>query len=67
MKILFLCLFLIPVLIFVRNEWVFRKRRPLNRFENGIHIIDQYISYDQMMCKFWIWNIEKLRKPNGTI
>lgn len=68
MEILYLLLipvplFLILVLILVRNEWVFHQRLKLNRFENGVHVINQYLSYDEMMFRFWIWNIEKMQKP----
>lgn len=59
-----LWLLIIPLVILVRNEWVYKKRMELNRFEDGVHIIKQYMGYDDMMYRFWVWDIEKLRKPN---
>lgn len=50
-------------LILVRNEWVFGaclfiiKTSP-DEYEN-------YLDYDEMMRKFWIWDIEKLKKPTS--
>ena len=62
------CLFLILisflVLLLIRNNWVYNKRTSLNRFENNIHLIQQYIDYDEMMFRFWIWDIKKLKKRN---
>jgi hypothetical protein len=59
----------IPVLLSVfslylsiRNWWVFKHQTKLNRFEGNEHVIKQYLDYDAMMWKFWIWDIEKLRK-----
>lgn len=47
--------------ILIRSEWVFKKRMELNRHENGVHVITEYIDYNQMVFKFWIWDIEKMR------
>lgn len=58
-----LWLLIIPAVMFIRNNWVYKKRMKLIRYEDGILIINQYLSYDQMMYRFWVWNIEKLRKP----
>ena len=48
----------------IRNEWVFKHRIELNRHENGVHLINEYIGYNEMIRKFWIWDIEKLKKTN---
>ncbi len=45
-----------------RNHWVYEKLMLLNRFENGIHLINQYSDYNQIFFKFWIWDIEKFKK-----
>lgn len=60
-----------------RNEWVYQERTRLIRefhdkrvedIYNGIvpdwrlEWDDDYLSYDEMMKKFWVWDIEKLRK-----
>lgn len=50
-----------PIGIVIRNEWVYKQRMKLNKFEQGIHLINNYISYDAMMKHFWIWDIEKLK------
>lgn len=49
----------IGIYFLMRNEWVYHRR---------INLIDKdelnnYLSYDEILYrKFWIWNIEKLRK-----
>ena len=48
--------------VIFRNEWVFKRRIELNRHENGVHLINEYIGYNEMIHKFWIWDIEKLKK-----
>ena len=50
------------VYMLIRNDWVSKKRKKLNRFENGVHIIKEYLSYKEMIMRFWSWDIEKLRK-----
>ena len=51
----------------IRNQWVFERQTELNRFENGVHVICGYADYDTMMRKFWIWDVEKFKVPNGQI
>ena len=47
-----------------RNNWVYEKRidiilkSPVAKHRD---IIKQYKSYNEMLFRFWIWNIEKLR------
>ncbi len=55
--------FCYAILMLIRNEWVARKRLWLidnkwQEYERG-----DYLGYDQMLHRFWIWDIEKLRKP----
>lgn len=65
------------IFMLIRNEWVSTKRTNLidEFFDKKIQMIrrgeipsydnnwnDDYLSYDEMMRKFWVWDIEKLRK-----
>ena len=52
------------IYIAIRNQWVFKRRTELNRFDGKLHVITQYVDYDTMMYKFWVWDIEKLKLPN---
>ncbi len=53
--------FVVAIFMGVRNNWVYLRQMELNRFENGRHIIKEYASYNEMMFKFWIWDVEKFR------
>lgn len=44
------------IYIYYRNYWVYRERCKITYLNND------FISYDKMMLKFWIWDIEKLKK-----
>ena len=57
------CRSIFSVVFTCRNLWVFNHRNKLNRFENGVHVINQYADYDEMMIKFWIWDVEKFKLP----
>lgn len=46
------------IFAFLRNNWVFSVRMKLI----GNPRKPEYLSYDMMMLKFWIWNIEKLKR-----
>ena len=50
--------------ILIRNLWVFKQQNKLNRCENRVYLLNKYISYDEMMYKFWIWDVEKLKKQD---
>ena len=51
------------IFIDIRNRWVYYNRMSLNRFDtNGIHVITQYIGYSEMMMKFWIWDINRMKR-----
>jgi hypothetical protein len=52
---------IVALVLKLRNYWVFNRQNELNRFENGVHITKLYASYDTMLVKFWIWNVEKFR------
>lgn len=58
------CFSLYSLCLSIRNLWVYNRRTELNRFENGIHVIQNYADYDTMICKFWIWDVEKFKLPN---
>jgi hypothetical protein len=45
-----------------RNHWVFEERQKIIWTIYGDTEIKKYISYGQMMLKFWIWDIQKMRK-----
>ena len=47
-----------------RNSWVYDRRIELNRFENGTYVIQLYLDYTEMMNKWWVWDIEKLKVSN---
>ena len=51
-SILIICL--IASFVTIRNYWVFSAR-------GEIKIYHEYLSYDQMMLRIWIWNIEKMK------
>lgn len=52
---------LLGIYILIRNDWVYKKRIKLIKFENGSLLIDQYVSYNTMICRFWIWDIKKFK------
>jgi hypothetical protein len=65
MKIEALLIFLgivifVGIFILCRNEWVYKKRTEI--IDNHFHEYFNYISYNDMVLKFWIWDIEKMRK-----
>lgn len=59
--IVFVFITFVGLVVLIRSEWVFKKRTELNRFDNNIHVITEYINYDKMVFKFWIWDVEKMR------
>lgn len=63
-SIVALCFALFSLGLSIRNLWVIKRRIELNRFENGIHVIENYADYDTMIRKFWIWDVEKFKLPN---
>lgn len=64
LDIVAICFALFSLCLSIRNSWVFNRRTELNRFENGIHVIENYADYDTMIRKFWIWDVEKFKLPN---
>jgi hypothetical protein len=74
--ILFVSYFLVVSYMLYRNHWVYTIRRKLNEdwydekmkeIHNGIipnrdWYTDYYLSYHQMMLKFWCWNVEEMKK-----
>ena len=65
LSIVALCFALFSLCLSIRNLWVFNRRTELNRFENGIHVIENYADYDTMIRKFWIWDVEKFKLPTA--
>jgi hypothetical protein len=43
-----------------RNIWVYNQRIKL--IHTSFDTYDDYLSYNEMMHKFWVWDIEKLKK-----
>lgn len=60
--ILFLTIF--AILMLVRNNWVFNRLNELNRFEDDVHLINNYKAYSEILIRFWIWDIKKFKKGN---
>jgi len=61
--ILGICAFGILVCIFalIRNQWVFKQRTAfLDRHD--LEGYDELKNYDSMYYRFWIWDINKLKK-----
>jgi len=44
--------------LLVRNQWVYHNQ--LLSLEKDQ--LEEYLSYDRMLMKFWVWDIDKLRK-----
>lgn len=57
MFILFLGLLSSAIMLQIRNNWVYNKRIEL--LHKGMDKYKLLPSYDTMMYKFWIWNIDK--------
>ncbi len=58
------------VLLLFRNEWVLRQRiAMLNKCipgsgfydEQRAKYYDNLLTYNQMLLRFWVWDIERLR------
>ena len=61
--LLFLALAFVFLLL-VRNEWVLRARlKYLNT--HGAALFLQLPPYDQMLYRFWIWDIHKFEPKQG--
>jgi hypothetical protein len=52
------CMFMV-----IRAEWVYRRRIEI--IDNNFEEYHNYLTFEEMMKKFWIWDIEKLRKPKA--
>ena len=62
--ITFLIVTAISFLFAYRNEWVYARR--VEALDKGLKEYDKLLSYDEMLNLWWIWEIEKLKKPNKT-
>ncbi|MCR4334343.1 MAG: hypothetical protein NUV47_01260 [Patescibacteria group bacterium] len=51
---------LIATGVAIRNHWVFSAQMKLIGNPRRL----EYLSYDTMMLKFWIWDVEKLKRKN---
>ena len=64
----YIFLFFVIVMLFLlflkfRNNWVLHKRLDIIiKNVTNPKIIKQYVSYDEMFWKLWVWDIEKMRK-----
>lgn len=47
-------------LMLLRNNWVYRRRIEL--IETNYAEYASYLDYQEMLRKWWIWDVEKLRK-----
>ena len=47
--------------ITLRNHWVYTKRQQ-TLHDHGVDAVQNLIEYDDMMYRFWCWDIEKLKK-----
>ena len=52
---------LLSIGISVRNLWVAKRRAELLQL-GSLEEYDRYLSYDQMMWRFWVWDIKKLKR-----
>jgi len=50
----------ITVFIWIRNNWVYKNRIKL--IDDDWEAYKKLPSYDQMMFKFWVWDINKFIK-----
>jgi hypothetical protein len=58
LSVVLFCLF-----VLYRNRWTHDNLTKLNYFDdNHNHVIKNYLTYDQIFLRFWIWDIEKLKK-----
>jgi MFS-type transporter involved in bile tolerance (Atg22 family) len=48
------------VVMVQRNNWVYKVRMEF--IVENIGSENELVSYDEMMCKFWIWDINKFIK-----
>lgn len=67
--ILITCAIVMAINLFFayRNSWVYDRRIELNRFESGEHVIRRYLNYQEMLNRWWIWDIEKLKVSNVQV
>ena len=67
-----LCILILPavliaicLLMFYRNNWVYRERSKildLKPISIGLEEYHKLPSYDYILFHFWIWDIEKFKK-----
>jgi len=58
-----IALAIISLVMSIRNMWLLDRYTEINRFENGVHLIRGYVGYETAMWRFWVWDMEKLKKP----
>lgn len=64
--IIALCLIIGCMFALVRNEWVYRQRIFVLRSENGLEEFKRLPSYDEMMGRFWVWDVEKFKSTQAA-
>lgn len=47
------------ILFLIRNNWVYAVR--INELNKGLWHYKQLETYNAMLFKFWIWNVEKFK------
>lgn len=63
--IMIACIFML-----IRNEWVYKQKvKIVDRYFRQHHraggleqALNSYLSYNEMMFKLWVWDVEKLKK-----
>jgi len=51
--------FVVNIGMLIRNEWVYKHRIKLR----GTPLYDKLPTYDEMMARWWVWNIKAFLKP----
>jgi hypothetical protein len=54
---------IVTAFFMLRANWVCKKR--LEIIDNNFDEYYNYLTFEEMTKKFWIWDIEKLRKPKA--
>lgn len=58
--IIILVTIIVTVFAIIRNNWTFDRQIKLILVGNPLQ--SEYLPYFQMFIRFWIWNIEKLKR-----
>jgi hypothetical protein len=61
---LYLIILTLSILLLIRNKWVSKSRMNVLKnddIELGLIEYTRLQSYDEMIYKFWIWDVEKFK------